>query len=55
MTSLEFFSVNEPRVELNNKRTWQILKGGQTVTPYKFPATSASDTNWVNSYAQVSQ
>lgn len=45
--SLEFYKVNEPRVELDNKRDWAILQGSQTTTPYRNPATSFSNTSWV--------
>jgi hypothetical protein len=43
---LRTVGVLEPRVELQNERLWAILKGGQTVTPYRIPATSYSNSNW---------
>lgn len=44
---LEFFKVNEPRVELDNKREWAILQGSQTTTPYILPSSSFSNSSWV--------
>lgn len=43
---LQCVSVMEPRCELNNQRQWAILKGGQSVTPYRLPTTSYSNSNW---------
>jgi len=39
-------SIYEPRLELDNKRTWVIVKGGETVTYYKYPSTSFSQSNF---------
>ncbi len=43
---LQSIGVLEPRCELNNQRQWAILKGGQSVTPYRLPTTSYSNSNW---------
>lgn len=43
---LSFHSVYEPRLDVDNERQWAILKGGQTVTPNRYPATSFSNSNW---------
>ena len=40
------FSVYEPRMELNNERSFVIVKGGQTVTYTSYPATSYSNSNF---------
>jgi|SRR5581483_4609938 len=42
MSDLEVVRVQEPRVQLNNRRKWCALTGGQTVTQYQVPATSFS-------------
>lgn len=43
---LDVLAVAEPRLELNNKRTWVVVKGGQTVTYYPFPSTSFSNNQF---------
>jgi len=47
ISSLQKFCVYEPRVELGNKRSWAIEKGGSVVTPFVIPATSYSNSNVV--------
>lgn len=43
---LNKFAVYEPRMELNNERSFVIVKGGQTITYYPYPATSYSNANF---------
>lgn len=43
---LNVVSVNEPRIELNNERSWVVIKGGQQVTYYAFPSTSFSNSQF---------
>lgn len=43
---IDTFAIYEPRLELENKRSFVIVKGGQTVTYYSYPATSASNANF---------
>lgn len=43
---LNVVGVMEPRMELNNERTWVVVKGGQTVTYYPFPSTSFSNSQF---------
>lgn len=40
------FSVYEPRTEINNERSFVIVKGGQTITYTPYPATSYSNSNF---------
>lgn len=40
------FAVYEPRCEINNERSWVIIKGGQTITYTPYPATSFSNSNF---------
>lgn len=44
---LDYFAINEPRLELDNKRVYVIEKGGQTVTYTPYPATSFNNTGFV--------
>ncbi len=43
---LNVVAVYEPRLELNNERQWVVIKGGQLVTYYPFPATSFSNSQF---------
>lgn len=43
---LNVVAVMEPRMELNNERTWVVLKGGEQVTYYPFPSTSFSSSQF---------
>lgn len=36
-------AIYEPRLKVGNEREWVIVKGGQTVTTYAYPASSASN------------
>lgn len=40
MPIIDKFAIYEPRCELNNKRSFITVKGGQSVTYYQYPATS---------------
>ena len=40
------FAVYEPRLELNNQRSFVIVKGGQTVTYQQYPATAYSTSSF---------
>lgn len=46
LVPLPVISVQEPRVKLENERVFAIIKGGQTVTYYKYPASSYSNSNF---------
>lgn len=43
---LRVMAVYEPRLELNNERSWIVVKGAQTTTYYPFPATSYSNNQF---------
>lgn len=43
---LNAVAVYEPRLELNNERSWVCIKGGQQVTYYPFPSTSFSSNQF---------
>lgn len=43
---LNVVGVVEPRLELSNERNWVVVKGGQQVTYYPFPATSFSSNQF---------
>jgi hypothetical protein len=43
---LNVLAVYEPRMELNNERSWVVIKGGQQVTYYPFPSTSFSNSQF---------
>ncbi|AVL93352.1 putative major capsid protein [Zamilon virus] len=43
---LNVVAIQEPRLELNNERTWVVVKGGQQVTYYPFPSTSFSSNQF---------
>lgn len=47
MQNYNKFAVYEPRCEINNERSWVIVKGGQTVTYTQYPATSFSNSNFI--------
>lgn len=40
MPMIDKFAIYEPRCELNNRRAFVTVKGGQSVTYYSYPATS---------------
>lgn len=40
MPMIDKFAIYEPRCELNNKRSFITIKGGQSITYYQYPATS---------------
>lgn len=44
--NLDTYAVYDPRLVLDNKRQFAILKGGQNVTYYSYPASSFSATSW---------
>lgn len=43
---LNCVAIYEPRMELNNERSWVVIKGGQQVTYYPFPSTSFSNSQF---------
>jgi hypothetical protein len=45
--AVECFSIYEPRMNLSNvaQRQYAIVRGGNTITPYKYPATSYSNNS----------
>lgn len=43
---LNVVGVYEPRMKLNNERSWVVVKGAQTVTYYPFPSTSFSNSQF---------
>lgn len=43
---LNVVGVYEPRMLLDNERTWVVVKGGQQVTYYPFPSTSFSNSQF---------
>lgn len=43
---LNVVGVYEPRMLLDNERTWVVVKGGQQVTYYPFPSTSFSSSQF---------
>ena len=46
LVSLPVVAVQDPRVRLENERMFAIIKGGQQVTYYKYPASSFSNSNF---------
>ena len=43
---IDVISVDTPETRLTNKREWLILEGPEKVTPYLYPSTSYSNSNW---------